>query len=441
MIALRYVCGFLLQTLPYAFFCCYPFWERFKINKNHAVLIAAVFLAVAAVPFTIVGAGGFGGERNEFYTNVIFYTTLLLFFIYYLLVIRAAPAQKIFVFFIMMSYGFFLTELVSTITNSFDLRPDEYMYSPVALLLYFVINLLAAKPILMLMNLVRRAAKSAVERRIWRILCVVPVAFMLLTNAIYFLETLCIEWYLLLQIYTIVMMVYIFFIYTLIFLVMERVRKQTEARETAEMMLENYRRTAENNDRIREIHHEVRHHLGVLSTYLKQKDYADAEAYLQKVSDNADKYLITSYTPNPLVNSILTAFKSRAEENDIQVNYSILVSERLEMDDLDLCYLLTNMLENAVEGCKRVRQADRYLTLKLHAKGYFLYFYCENACDTASLKTSSEKFISNKPDSEEHGYGLRLMKQVAEKYNGILNVRAQDGSFTVTTNLCLNSVN
>ena len=71
MIALRYVCGFLLQTLPYAFFCCYPFWERFKINKNHAVLIAAVFLAVAAVPFTIVGAGGFGGERNEFYTNVI----------------------------------------------------------------------------------------------------------------------------------------------------------------------------------------------------------------------------------------------------------------------------------------------------------------------------------------------------------------------------------
>ena len=108
------------------------------------------------------------------------------------------------------------------------------------------------------------------------------------------------------------------------------------------------------------------------------------------------------------------------------------------MEDIDLCRMLTNILDNAIEGCQKVSEERRFVRLNLISKDNFLFVKCENACDESLLKIANGKYKSTKNDMARHGYGLKIIREIAEKYNGILNVQAHNGIFTVTTNLCLN---
>ena len=59
------------------------------------------------------------------------------------------------------------------------------------------------------------------------------------------------------------------------------------------------------------------------------------------------------------------------------------------MEDIDLCRMLNNILENAVEGCKKVSGERRFIRLNLHSKENFLFVKCENGCDEGSLRAVS----------------------------------------------------
>lgn len=437
MIALRYICGFFLQIFTYAFFCLYPFWNRFRINRKKAIFIALMGSAVLAIPFALIGQFNIGGNYEEFFCNIIFYITIIFFLILYLVSIQAATPEKLFVFFVVMSYGFFTTRLVSLLSYTFDLSSDKFMYPPMALLITLVINLIAAKPIMMLMDRVSIMVDAKLDKRIWHVLCTVPVLFVPIASAAYFPEIMPFENDILIPIYSILFTLFAFIVYAVIFRVMEYIRRQQEEHLTAERMLESYRNQAENNERIHEIHHEIRHHLNALSILLTEKDYSGAEQYLKKISKDAESLPSVTYTAHPLINSILTEFANRAAQNDIKTEFSIIVGNKLNIDDVDLCRVLANILENAVEGCEKVLQEQRFIRFKLHSKGNFLYFNCENSCNESSLKTVNGRYITTKATLGAHGFGLRIIGQISEKYNGILTVQVQNDVFTVTTNLCL----
>lgn len=69
MVALRYICGFFLQIFPYAFFCLYPFWDRFCINRKKVIIIALAVLTVLAIPFSLIGQFNIGGNYEEFFAT------------------------------------------------------------------------------------------------------------------------------------------------------------------------------------------------------------------------------------------------------------------------------------------------------------------------------------------------------------------------------------
>ena len=88
------------------------------------------------------------------------------------------------------------------------------------------------------------------------------------------------------------------------FSVMGYIRSKQEEQRISERMLESYRNQAENNEHILEIHHEIRHHMNALSSYLNQEDYAGARQYTQKFTEEAEELPFVTYTANALVNSI-----------------------------------------------------------------------------------------------------------------------------------------
>ena len=126
---------------------------------------------------------------------------------------------------------------------------------------------------------------------------------------------------------------------------------------------------------------------------------------------------------------------------DTMVLLCISIGRSLNMEDIDLCRMLTNILENAVEGCQKVSEEQRIIRLNLHSKGNFLFIKCENSCNEDNLRITNGKYKSSKKNSDKHGYGLKIINGIAEKYNGILNVQVRGGFFAVTTTLCLDENN
>lgn len=123
MIALRYFCGFSLQIFPYAFFCLYPFRDRFRLSTKKTMLMALSIFIVMVIPFSLIAQFNIGGDYKELIWNVIFYIALLLFGVLYCFIIQAKIAEKLFVFFVVMSYGFFVTSTVTFLHRTSGFHP------------------------------------------------------------------------------------------------------------------------------------------------------------------------------------------------------------------------------------------------------------------------------------------------------------------------------
>ena len=165
MIALRYFCGFSLQIFPYAFFCLYPFRDRFRLSTKKTMLMALSIFIVMVIPFSLIAQFNIGGDYKELIWNVIFYIALLLFGVLYCFIIQAKIAEKLFVFFVVMSYGFFVTSTVTFLHRTFRFPSDYFMYPPFALALTLIINLVLAKPFLILMERIRTMINADLESR------------------------------------------------------------------------------------------------------------------------------------------------------------------------------------------------------------------------------------------------------------------------------------
>ena len=441
MIALRYFCGFSLQIFPYAFFCLYPFRDCFRLSTKKTMLMALSIFIVMVIPFSLIAQFNIGGDYKELIWNVIFYIALLLFGVLYCFIIQAKIAEKLFVFFVVMSYGFFVTSTVTFLHRTFRFPSDYFMYPPFALALTLIINLVLAKPFLMLMERIRTMINADLESRIWKILCSLPALFILIASIAQFSSIINLSNNIVVHVMFVLFAVFAFMVYAVFFSVMGYIRSKQEEQRISERMLESYRNQAENNEHILEIHHEIRHHMNALSSYLNQEDYAGARQYTQKFTEEAEELPFVTYTANALVNSILSEFAERASRYKAIVEYSIVIGRSLNMEDIDLCRMLTNILENAVEGCQKVSEEQRIIRLNLHSKGNFLFIKCENSCNEDNLRITNGKYKSSKKNSDRHGYGLKIINGIAEKYNGILSVQVRGGFFAVTTTLCLDENN
>ena len=71
MIALRYFCGFSLQIFPYAFFCLYPFRDRFRLSTKKTMLMALSIFIVMVIPFSLIAQFNIGGDYRELHLHLI----------------------------------------------------------------------------------------------------------------------------------------------------------------------------------------------------------------------------------------------------------------------------------------------------------------------------------------------------------------------------------
>jgi sensor histidine kinase regulating citrate/malate metabolism len=108
----------------------------------------------------------------------------------------------------------------------------------------------------------------------------------------------------------------------------------------------------------------------------------------------------------------------------------------------DICSLFGNILDNAIEATQQVEEKEkRLITLSVRSRNQFIIVECENCSDSENVrfKTNRKRSIfrnnnlpkTTKKDAVKHGFGLKSIAQVAEKYGGAMNCSYEDGWFKV----------
>ena len=141
------------------------------------------------------------------------------------------------------------------------------------------------------------------------------------------------------------------------------------------------------------------------------------------------------YSDNILVNAILTPRLEQAAQAGIRVKADIQVPEQLGIRDEDLVVYLTNLLANAMEAASAAKDTgSAFLSLRMEVKGGRLLVSCENSYSAPLLQLENGRLASTK-SQPGHGYGLSIMRRVAERYDSVLLVDHSDGVFRVQTSL------
>ena len=177
--------------------------------------------------------------------------------------------------------------------------------------------------------------------------------------------------------------------------------------------------------------HDLRHHMNFLQSCLNENKYTQAHDYIKEICTNLDNSRITRYCDNEAVNLILSSYIDSANEYNITTQVSVTAGNLSDYKPTDLCSLLANALENAINACKLVQTApaainsNRIITVKVFDKNNKL---CINITNTYAVEPV---FVNNTPVSDKagHGIGIRSIISVIEKYNGVYDFFTEDGLF------------
>ena len=172
--------------------------------------------------------------------------------------------------------------------------------------------------------------------------------------------------------------------------------------------------------------HDYHNHMQSIKAYLAMDNLAEARAYLDALEQDLDDINLLFNTGNINADAILNSKISLAIKKGIRVDYKAVVPQSLTVSDIDLCVVIGNLIDNAVEACERVEPDAQFIRLYIGVLRKQLYLSVSNATNELVRKLD-EEYISAKRGN--HGHGLKRINHIVEKYNGYINRKNEPGVF------------
>ncbi len=181
------------------------------------------------------------------------------------------------------------------------------------------------------------------------------------------------------------------------------------------------------SNEIKRVEHDFKHHLLCVLGNIENGDIESAQSYLRRLlceyETNIFNYISVD---NSAVNSILNLKIGRCRANGIDIKVEV-ESDFSYFNEIDLCVLLANLLDNAIEASENVNAPQIKVTIK-NEKNY-LCIMIKNKIEHSVLD-KNEHLRTTKADKTRHGLGLYSISQIVEKYDGIKNYYEKNGFFT-----------
>lgn len=170
--------------------------------------------------------------------------------------------------------------------------------------------------------------------------------------------------------------------------------------------------------------HDYRHHIQVMKVHAVNGEYEAICDYLDMLDDDLTNVETVIKTGNRMADAILNSKLSIAMEQHIKIKAEANVPVALTVSELDLCIIIGNLLDNAIDACLELPIEERLIRIYMEMKGNYLYFALTN---TASGK-KKKHFKTTK--GEGHGLGIARIDAIVKKYGGYVTRASEDGAFS-----------
>lgn len=195
-------------------------------------------------------------------------------------------------------------------------------------------------------------------------------------------------------------------------------------KKQVETQLFHYKQLEKLNAETRSFKHDYINHLKCIRSMASRQEYEAILQYTEKLSDSFPASSFLFETGNYIADAILTE-KQVDSPDDISIEFDGVVAANI--DSVDLCIILSNALDNAVEACSL---CSGYKVISVYSgvkHGYFV-FKIKNPTAAANI---NDKITTTKSDKTNHGFGLANIKRTVKKYKGHVSVSCENNIFTI----------
>lgn len=173
--------------------------------------------------------------------------------------------------------------------------------------------------------------------------------------------------------------------------------------------------------------HDMKNHIMVILSYIEEEKIDEAKIYTSKILDNLNKMYTYINVGNSLLNNILNNKLSKAKEMGIVIKAQIENLAFEYMDSMDFSALLNNLLDNAIDGAEK--SGIKQLEIVISNQKGFDSILVKNSIDKSVLKNNPH--LKSSKEEEGHGFGIRQIKGITDKYNGMMDIYEKDGFFII----------
>jgi len=194
-------------------------------------------------------------------------------------------------------------------------------------------------------------------------------------------------------------------------------------------LIETHYREVENMYRqIRGWRHDYRNHIQMMKVLAANGDMDALKVYLDELDTDLNTVDTVVKTGNPMADAILNSKISLARSRNIPTQVDAHIPVKLKMSELDLCCIIGNLFDNAMEASMALPEEKRMIRVYMDMKGTQLYISFTNFTAAKKLNKVGKGFKTSK--GEGHGFGLVRMDDIVSRYDGYLSRNSEDGAFT-----------
>lgn len=173
--------------------------------------------------------------------------------------------------------------------------------------------------------------------------------------------------------------------------------------------------------------HDYKHHIQTMKAHLAMEQYAELESYLNELDADLMTVDTVIKTGNVRIDAALNSKLALARAKGIRVNAKAIVPKELAIKEVDLCVIIGNLLDNAIEACLKEEDREKqFIRVYIDILKEQLYLYVSNSM-TDNIRRQGGQYLSTKRGN--HGFGLMRIDRVVKKYGGFLNRQHEEGVF------------
>ena len=175
--------------------------------------------------------------------------------------------------------------------------------------------------------------------------------------------------------------------------------------------------------------HDYHNHIQAMKAYAQLGKYEELIAYLGRLDENLYQVDTVVKTGNLMMDAVLGSKLSLMKHRGIRTDVTVHVPEEMRLTDMELCVLVGNLLDNAIEACDEVAEEEnRFIRIYMDTLQEQFYLSIMNGMK-GKAQRKGMSFVSRKREGGLPGFGLQRVDRIVEKYGGYLNRQTEDGVF------------